>query len=167
MPTRPYPPPGEISFIDANILHAHVIAQGAVSVFASGFLEEVSAGTRTAATHANALADAVHKIMFTEAATHFKRPRSGLLSWIQQYQYRIKELTVFKEAADEFAVLPLRLLPVDAGMIATASAVAQRHGLLTGDAIIVALMHAHGIRHLVTNDDDFDGIPGITVWKPR
>jgi len=28
-------------------------------------------------------------------------------------------------------------------------------------------MQRHGISHLATNDDDFDWVPGVTVWKPR
>lgn len=39
--------------------------------------------------------------------------------------------------------------------------------LLTNDAMIVALMQRHELTHLVTNDDDFDHVPGLTVWKPR
>ena len=45
--------------------------------------------------------------------------------------------------------------------------ISARHHLLTGDAIVVALMQRHSLTHLVTNDDDFDAIPGLTVWKPR
>jgi predicted nucleic acid-binding protein len=48
-----------------------------------------------------------------------------------------------------------------------AAAICQAHGLLTNDALIVAVMQRHGITHLATNDDDFDRVPGITVWKPR
>jgi predicted nucleic acid-binding protein len=58
-------------------------------------------------------------------------------------------------------------LPLDNTLLSFASRVALQHGLLTNDAIIVALMQRHGIIHLATNDDDFDRVPGITVWKPR
>lgn len=44
---------------------------------------------------------------------------------------------------------------------------AQSEKLLLGDASIVVQMQRYGIVHLVTNDDDFDRVPGITVWKPR
>jgi predicted nucleic acid-binding protein len=40
-------------------------------------------------------------------------------------------------------------------------------GLLTNDALVVALMRRHSLTNLVTNDDDFDTVPGLTVWKPR
>jgi len=48
-----------------------------------------------------------------------------------------------------------------------AADISVRMGLLTNDAIVIALMRRQGLSHLVTNDDDFDAVPGITVWKPK
>jgi predicted nucleic acid-binding protein len=39
--------------------------------------------------------------------------------------------------------------------------------LLTNDALTIAVMEKLGLSHLVTNDDNFDSITGVTVWKPR
>jgi predicted nucleic acid-binding protein len=61
----------------------------------------------------------------------------------------------------------LVLLPADAALIVEAATLSGQFGLLTNDALIVALMRRHGLTNLVTNDDDFDAIPGLTVWKPR
>ena len=68
--------------------------------------------------------------------------------------------------------MPEAALLSDGGKIGTmtettAADISSEAGLLTNDALIVAAMRASGIRHLVTNDDDFDRVPGITVWKPR
>jgi predicted nucleic acid-binding protein len=52
-------------------------------------------------------------------------------------------------------------------MLPAAVAVVQSQRLLLSDATIVILMQPHGITHLATNDDDFDNVPDITVWKPR
>ncbi len=59
------------------------------------------------------------------------------------------------------------LLPADAALIVEAATLSAQCGLLTNDALIVALMRRHGLTNLVTNDDDFDSVPGLTVWKPR
>jgi len=56
---------------------------------------------------------------------------------------------------------------MDGAAIAAAAEVSKQLSLLTNDALIVALMRRHGIEHLATNDDDFDGVPDVTVWKPR
>jgi len=59
------------------------------------------------------------------------------------------------------------ILPLEPATLAHAAEIAQQQSLLTNDAVSVALMRVHGLTHLVTNDDDFDGIPGLQVWKPR
>jgi predicted nucleic acid-binding protein len=52
-------------------------------------------------------------------------------------------------------------------LLRTATRLAVTHGLLTNDSLIVAQMYRHQLTHLVTNDDDFDRVPGLAIWKPR
>jgi predicted nucleic acid-binding protein len=59
------------------------------------------------------------------------------------------------------------LLAADGPALAQATGVAQQVGLLTNDALIVTLMRRRGLTHLVTNDDDFDAVRNLTLWKPR
>jgi predicted nucleic acid-binding protein len=61
----------------------------------------------------------------------------------------------------------MQILAVNFDLLCSVPQLAGSHGLLTNDAIIVALMQRHGLTHLATNDNDFDRVPGITVWKPR
>ena len=39
-------------------------------------------------------------------------------------------------------------------------------GLLSGDALILAVMQTHGLTHLASNDADFDRVPGIVRYGP-
>ena len=61
----------------------------------------------------------------------------------------------------------LDLRSVNAARLAAADDVPRETGLLTNDATTVALMRRHGLSDVATNDDDFDAVPGLTVWKPR
>ena len=45
-----------------------------------------------------------------------------------------------------------------------AVALARQFGLLINDAVIVAVMQAHGLTNLASNDSDFDRVPGITRY---
>jgi predicted nucleic acid-binding protein len=162
-----FPPASEICFLDANILYYHVIAQEGLSDYCTALIREIVLGQRKAATTATAMSDAVHKVMFTEAATFYKRPRAGLLAWIKDDPGAIKQLSVFRAAAERFAELPLWMLQVNEDSVKMAADISAATGLLSGDALNLAAMEENDIRHLVTNDDDYDGIAGVTVWKPR
>jgi predicted nucleic acid-binding protein len=43
----------------------------------------------------------------------------------------------------------------------------QRFELLTGDALIVAVMRQHGLTNLASEDGDFESVPGITRYAPH
>jgi predicted nucleic acid-binding protein len=79
----------------------------------------------------------------------------------------IGRLSHYLVAAESLSKLRLRLLPIDWEVIRAGARLSIEHDLLTNDAIIVALMRRHQLTHLVTNDDDFDRLPGLRVWKPR
>jgi predicted nucleic acid-binding protein len=61
----------------------------------------------------------------------------------------------------------MTVLPTDTELLREATVLAVQNQLLTNDALIVALMRRHQLTELVTNDDDFDRVSGLTVWKPR
>ena len=52
-------------------------------------------------------------------------------------------------------------------LIERAAGLSVQHRLLTNDAITVASMERLGLTNLATNDDNFDTVPGFTIWKPR
>src|SRR6266849_2322707 len=47
------------------------------------------------------------------------------------------------------------------------TALSQQIGLLSNDALLVAVMQAHGLTKLASNDPDFDRVPGITRYAPH
>jgi predicted nucleic acid-binding protein len=152
--------------VDANILVYHFVELGQVSATCRAFLERVVRSEVEAASSAACLADAVHRVMVIEAQGVFNLS-SGAATWLQRHPQRIRDLSAFGDAARQLDALPLRLLSSDSRTTRTAAELSREHGLLTNDAIILALMRQHGLTNLVTNDDDFDAIPGLTIWKPR
>ena len=160
-------PDGDRCFVNANIFYYHFVNTPPLSNPCTTFLERVANGTIEVYTSLHIFSEAVHKVMLTEAETRFGRNRAGLANWLQRNQHRISELSDFRQAAASLARMSLVLLPVNAALIVEAATLSAQCGLLTNDALIVALMRRHGLTNLVTNDDDFDSVPGLTVWKPR
>jgi predicted nucleic acid-binding protein len=60
----------------------------------------------------------------------------------------------------------IEILAVGLDDIRTSAVVKKDHGLLTNDAINLALMQRHRLTYIASNDADFDRIPDLVVWKP-
>jgi predicted nucleic acid-binding protein len=58
------------------------------------------------------------------------------------------------------------VLPILEQHVMQASQLSRAYELLSGDALIVALMQQHTLTKLASNDDDFDRVPGITRYAP-
>jgi predicted nucleic acid-binding protein len=160
-------PNGERFFLDANILYYCFVETPPHSEMCRQLLARVQNGELTALTDARALADCVHKTMLAEVSERYGRSRERLIGWLKQHPEVLAILPKTAEVCDRILRLQLTVLPNESANLASIVAIAQAHQLLLGDANIVAQMQRHGLIYLATNDDDFDRVPGITVWKPR
>ena len=160
-------PDGERCFVDANILYYCYVDTPDVSDACRGFLRRTQSGDVDATSDVRSLNDCVHKTMLAEISQRFGRSRKGLVGWLKQHPEALAELPKTAEVCDRLAQLRLNVLPNDSAILPTAVSIAQSEKLLLGDASIIAIMRRHGITNLATNDDDFDRVQGIKVWKPR
>ena len=48
----------------------------------------------------------------------------------------------------------------------TAACLSQQTGLLSNDALLIAVMQANGLTNLASHDSDFDRVPGLTRYTP-
>jgi predicted nucleic acid-binding protein len=51
-------------------------------------------------------------------------------------------------------------------LVTAAASISQQHELLSGDALIIAVMQAQGLTDLASHDSDFDRMPRITRYAP-
>jgi predicted nucleic acid-binding protein len=158
---------GDQCFLDANIFYYHFVETPAFSGACTRLLERVATGDVLGYTSTHILSEAIHKVMIAEAADRFGLNRSGLVNWLQNNPARIGELSDFQRVAHELGRMRLLLLHVDANLFGESAGLSKHLGLLTNDAMVVALMRRQGLSILATNDDDFSGIPGLTIWSPR
>jgi len=66
----------------------------------------------------------------------------------------------------QIPIFGIQVLPITSVLVEAGTAVSQRSGLLSGDALIVATMQAYGLTHLASHDADFDRVPGLTRYAP-
>jgi predicted nucleic acid-binding protein len=72
----------------------------------------------------------------------------------------------FRLAVDTVLRSRIQILSIAPPLLGTAAVLSQQHGLLTNDALILALMQAHGLTKIASADTDFDRVPGITRYSP-
>ena len=67
---------------------------------------------------------------------------------------------------DEILLLGIEVFSVTAAHVVLAADISRNLGLLSGDALIVAMMQSNALTSLASADADFDRVPGIVRYSP-
>lgn len=160
-------PSGAAVFLDSTIIHYAFVSFGDSTSQCIELLRRIANRDVSGFLSVPVLNDALHKVMCSEAQARFAQPRAGLVRWLKDHSEKVRELTQSGTVLTLIGALPIHILQPDLQTLSEAQQLSRRHGLLAGDAAILALMNEHRVVHIATNDDDFDRVPGLTAWKPR
>jgi predicted nucleic acid-binding protein len=160
-------PPGTRCFVDANIFYYSLVSTPPLSAECIDFLKRIERREVTATTSSAVVAEAIHKIMLAEAVQRHSLNRQGLAHRLQRQAQLIAGLTEHTKVAALIRALNLHVEPITFDLLERAAWLSTQHCLLTNDALTTAVMEKLAISHLATNDDNFDAVAGLTVWKPR
>jgi predicted nucleic acid-binding protein len=152
--------------VDADSLVYHITLHPQFGPACTQLLERVARQEVLAFTSTHVLGDVAHRVMTLEAITQFGWPAAGIARRLRQHPAEVQQLTRFRQAIEEVPQFGVQVLTVAPFLIATAASLSQQWGLLTGDALIVAIMQHHGLTNLASNDADFDRVPGLTRYAP-
>ena len=105
--------------------------------------------------------------MLADAVSTHGLDRKGLVARLKREPQLLAGL-----GKHQAVITPVRSLNIQIGLVTpdlleTAAGLSTQLCLLTNDALTIATMKKLGLTDLATNDDDFDRVDGITVWKPR
>ncbi|HEV3078702.1 MAG TPA: type II toxin-antitoxin system VapC family toxin [Gemmataceae bacterium] len=156
---------GESVFVDANAFVYHfephvVFGPPCTDLFKRVELQELSGYTST-----HVLSEVAHRLMTMEAALLFNWP-SKIVQRLKQDPAKVQQLTKFRTALQKVPQMGVQILSVSASLLDSAAAISQQTGLLSNDAMIVALMQANGLGKIASEDSDFDRVPGIMRYAP-
>jgi predicted nucleic acid-binding protein len=116
-------------------------------------------------TSTQVLSEVAHRLMTLEAATLFGW--SGkIVQRLKQNPANIQRLTKFRSAVQKVLLMGVQTLSIPPTLLDAAAATSQQIGLLSNDALIVAVMQANGLTRLASHDADFDRVPGLTRYTP-
>ena len=78
----------------------------------------------------------------------------------------LQKLTRFRQAIEFIVASRIHLLTISGDRIVNATAISQQTGLLSNDALIVAIMQHQELANLASCDADFDRISELTRFAP-
>jgi predicted nucleic acid-binding protein len=159
-------PAGESVFIDANVFVYEFTPHATFGPSSRDLLKRVEVGDLKGYTSSHALHDAAHRLMTLEACRTFGWPYSGIVRRLCRSPLEVQKLQGFQAAVDRVPAIGVQVLSVSVEHVLLAARLSKAHGLLSGDALVLAMMQSHGIRHLASGDADFDRVPGITRYSP-
>jgi predicted nucleic acid-binding protein len=159
-------PAGASVFVDANPFIYHCTPEPTFGAVCRVLMERIARREVTAVTSAHVLTNVAHRMMTIEAMQRFSWPEAGIASRLNRHHDQIRTLDRHRQAIDDIGKIGVRVTPVTDRLVAAAAIISQQLGLLSGDALVVAVMQDEGLTHLASHDTDFDRIPGITRFGP-
>jgi predicted nucleic acid-binding protein len=118
-------------------------------------------------TSTNLLGELAHRLMVIEAGALPGWGGSKVLNRLKQQPGVVKQLTLFQTAVESVLQSKIQVLSIPPILVSTAAALSRQHGLLTNDAVILALMQTHRLTALASHDAHFDSVPTITRYAPQ
>jgi len=159
-------PSGAAIFLDANTLIYHFANDPTYGPACTQLIKRIELRDLSGFTSAHALADVAHRLMTLEAISLRGWPAAGIAARLRKHHVEIPQLSVYRQAIARIPLLGIQVLAITGSLVEQATQLSQQHELLTGDALILAVMQANALTNLASNDADFDRVPGVTRYAP-
>jgi len=153
-------------FIDANVFVYHFSGPTEYTDFCSRFLQRIEEGRLSGFTSTLVLAETLHRLMIIEAATKLQIVPKVAIRHLKAHPLEVKKLTDHLTVPDNIQTFGIKVLSLDVADVLTSNEIKKEHGLLTNDAINLAVMRRHHLKSIATNDPDFERVTDLLVWKP-
>jgi len=157
---------GQSVFIDANILVYHFAPDPVLGPHCTPLIQRVDSEELAGFTSTHVLSETAHRLMAIEASALFGWSFTGISRRLKGHAAEVQKLTAFRRALQTVVSSKLQILSITPALVLAAASVSQQTGLLSNDALIVAVMQNHGLTNLASHDADFDRVPGLTRYAP-
>jgi predicted nucleic acid-binding protein len=157
---------GSDVFLDANTLVYHFQPHPAFGLACRELLDRIALGEVSGYASSHIVSDVAHRLMTLEAIQRFGWPMAGIVTRLKNHPGELQQLSIFRQTIDQIPQLGIHVLPVTQNLVAEAGAISQQYGLLSGDALVVAVMREQGLTNLASHDADFDRAPGLVRYSP-
>jgi predicted nucleic acid-binding protein len=159
-------PAGEAVFVDANTLVYHFAPDPVLGTPCSDLLIRILRQELAGYTSTHVISEMAHRLMTLEAMKAHGWPVPGIAQRLRKNPAVVQNLTAFRQAIQEIPTFGIRLFTIASVLLDAGAAISQSTGLLTNDALVVAVMQANGLTNLASHDADFDRVPGLKRYAP-
>jgi len=149
--------------IDTNIL---VYANQRRSFECIGFLERCGSGEIQGVVPVPMVAELVHALMLIEARENNWIERANPARSLGERPDLVRRLSRYEIQMREFFGIGLRIEPVGAGDILEALRIQKEAGLLTNDALLLAVARRLNCEAVASSDRAIGQAPGFNVFAP-
>ena len=150
-------------FVDSNIFIYHFLD---ISDSSTNFLQRIEMRQIDAYTSTVVLAEVLHRLMIAELIEKYKIKSNNAIKFLKEKPEIIATLEKCEIAVKEIPEFNVRILSVTVESIFQSYDFRKKYNLLTNDSLNLNVMYVNGLKHIATNDSDFDGVEWIKVWKP-
>lgn len=157
-------PAGSLCVADTNIL---LYAEQGASLQAKRFIRRCASGELKAVLPQTVWQEFAHKLMLAEATFRGLIGGANPTAKLAQKPDAVRSLTLYQAKVKTLVDLGFGFEPCQrADLIERAFALQAKHGLLTNDAVILAVAQRLQADVLVSNDRAFAGVEGIELYAP-
>ena len=156
---------GSAVFVDANIFVYAFAPDPQFGASCSQLLERIEHHDLQGISSTHVMSDVAHRLMTLEACATFGWPYAGIAQRLNRHPADVQKLNRFRTALEAIIAVGVQAIPVLPRHVVAAATESQQHGLLSNDALIVALMLEHRLSQIASNDTDFDGVAGIQRFE--
>lgn len=156
-------PSGARVFIDANIFIYHFLG---IKDSCSIFLARVEARQIQGFTSVVVLSEVWHRLMVAEAIETYQLSPNKTVSYLKNHPECVRTLSRCAQAVGSIPKMNIKIVGLSASIFNMAFEISKESGFLTNDSLNLTIMCQHRLKHIATNDSDFDHIKNIKIWKP-
>lgn len=158
-------------FIDANIFSFHHLDHPEFGNTCTEFLQKVENSEVNAITSTQVIDEVAFVILIVKGCEILKtdktrKVREKIKSDRKFSKECYEAVKLFLSYVDFLKKTGLEVIEINLEDINSSTDYGSNYGLLPHDAIHVAIMEEHGIRHIATADSDFEKVEKVMVWCP-
>lgn len=156
-------PDGSQVFIDANIFIYHF---SGVSNECTSFLERCEREEIFGFTTTNILLEVMHCLMMLEAVIGGFVTLGSVAKKLKSRPEIVRQLHIYAEQIEKIPAMNINIVPVTEELCLKALPWQQKYGLMTNDSILLVACQEYNCWNLASNDQVFERIEALTLWKP-